>query len=350
MYPFISKSSRLVLFFIMMLFKGMAQDTTYRLIKLDFTPTVRWVNQIFKGKVKEAIDTNYNYVNDSLTYAGFAKWKFNEYGQMTDFSWQIVYPDRRHGDSTSYRFNDDHLLEEVKWYNDITDELYLITRYTYHTGNLLRYIHVYNKLGRLRDSTVFNYVKDTLYPVEVLEYTTHTWREGNLSKDSIELSERHKCRYDSHNNLVFRNEYDSEGKWQTAQKWVYNKNNHCTLESLDVGSPHKLGWAYDLNAQGYMLQTYELNDDRRDLCEINRYDSGKLVYQNICRGKMLYAEEEWKFDTMGNNIFHKVQRADAPTKITTASYEYDKNGNFTKRVDSVNSVPEAQHRRVIIYY
>jgi hypothetical protein len=313
-------------------------------------PRVYWVGQIFKSKVKEAISTDYDYKHDSLKYAGFAKWKFNEYGQMTDFSWQIIDRVNDHGDSTTYRFNDAHLLEEVRWYNDITDELYRITHYTYNKNNLLKYIHVSDKNGKIFDSTVFNYKKDTLYPVEVLEYKTHTWMEGNKSKDSIKLSAQHICKYDARNNLVFRYEYDGEGKWQVTQKWKYDKNNHCIEEGIDVGNPRKLEWAYDVNRQGYILRAYEMNDGRRDFYKLNKYDSSKLVYQNTCRGKMLYSEEEWKYDTMGNNIFNKLQRSDAHTSETTISYEYDKNGNITKRLSSVNNKPESMHERVIVYY
>ena len=344
------KTFRLLLLFTLLLFKGMAQDTTYTFIKLDYMPEVRWVNQIFKGKVKGAISTDYKYENDSLKDAGFTKWKFNEYGQMTDFSWQIIGHGYVHGDSTTYRFNDDHLLEEVRWYNDITDELYRITHYTYNKNNLLKYIHVYDKDGKIFDSTVFHYKKDTLYPVEVLQYRTHTWREGNKSKDSIELSSRHLCRYDDRNNFILRNEYDAEGKWQVAQNRKYDKNNHCIEEGVDVGNPRKLVWSYDLNQQGYILLGYEVNDGRRDLYKINRYDSSKLIYQSLCRGKMLHSEEEWKYDAMGKPIFNKIQRADAPTRVTTISYEYDKNGNFTKRLSSLNNVPETLHERVIVYY
>jgi hypothetical protein len=68
---------------LLLLFKGMAQDTTCKFIKTEFVPGIYWVNKIFKGTVKEAISTDYNYDHDSLKYAGFAKWKFNEYGQVT---------------------------------------------------------------------------------------------------------------------------------------------------------------------------------------------------------------------------------------------------------------------------
>lgn len=350
MYPTFSKTFRLILLFTLVLFKGMAQDTTFRFIKLDFMPKVIWANKIFKSRVKEAISTSYQYKHDSLKYTGFAKWKFNEYGQMTDFSWQIIDGVNDHGDSTTYRFNDDHLLQEVKWYNDITDELYRITRYTYNKNNLLKYIHVYDKNEKLWDSTVFIYVKDTLNPVEVLEYRTHSWMVGNQSKDSIKLSARHICRYDARNNLVNSYECDGQGKWQVTKKWRYDKNNHCIEESIDVGSPSKLGWSYDVNQQGYILRAYEINSGRRDLFKINKYDSSKLVYQNICRGKMLYSEEEWKFDAMGNSIFNKIQQSTVPARETTASYEYDKNGNFTKRLSSVNNVPETLQERVIVYY
>lgn len=347
MYP---KTFCLSLFFTLLLFNGMAQDTAYTFIKLDYMPKMHWVNQIFKGKVKGAISTDYKYENDSLKNAGFTKWKFNEYGQMTDFSWQIIGPGYVHGDSTTYRFNDDHLLEEVRWYNDITDELYRITHYTYNKNNLLKYIHVYDKNGKIFDSTVFKYKKDTLYPVEVLEYRTHTWREDNKSKDSIELSSRYLCRYDARNNIVLSYKYDDQGKHQVTQNWKYDKNNHCIEEGINVGSPRDLVWSYDLNQQGYILRSYEINDGRRDLYKINRYDGSNLVYQSICRGKMLHSDEEWKYDAIGNEIFNRVQRADAPTRVTTTSYEYDKNGNFTQMLSSLNNVPETMQKRVYVYY
>lgn len=344
------KTFSLGLLFTLMLFKGMAQDTTYKFFKLDYVPKVYWVNRIFKSRVKEAISIGYKYEHDSLKDAGFAKWKFNEYGQMTDFSWQIIDRGNAHGDSTTYRFNDDHLLEEVRWYNDITDELYRITHYTYNKNNLLKYIHVYDKNGKIFDSMVFNYKKDILYPIEVLEYRLHTWMEGNKSKDSVKLSARHVCKYDSCNNFVFSDEYNGEGKWQVTQKRRYDKNNHCIEEGIDVGSPPNLVWSYDVNKLGYILRGYEINDGRRDLYKINRYDSSKLIYQSLCRGKMLYSEEEWKYDTMGNAIFNRVQHADAPTRVTTTSYEYDKNGNFTKKRSSLNNLPVTLHERVIVYY
>ena len=65
---------------------------------------------------------------------------------------------------------------------------------------------------------------------------------------------------------------------------------------------------------------------------------------------MLYSEEEWKYDAMGNSVFNKVQRADAPPRVTTISYAYDKNGNYTKRSSSLNNVPETLHERVFVYY
>lgn len=329
----------------------MAQDTAYRFIKTEFVPKIYWVNQIFKGRVKEAFSTDYNYEHDSLKYAGFVKWKFNEYGQMTDFSWQIVDRDKAHGDSTTYRFNKDHLLEETRWYNDLTDELYRVTHYTYNKSNLLKYIHVYDKHGKITDSTVFNYKKDTLYPVEVLKYSLHLWREGNISKDSVELSGHQLYRYDARNNLVVTYEYDELGRPQGIQRWKYDKNNHCIEESIEVGDHHrKLAWAYDVNEQGCFLRAYEINDGRRNFYRLNRYDSTNLVYQSICSGKMLYSEEEWKYDALGNEIYNRIQYADAPTKESTISYEYDKNGNFIRRRSSVNNVPKEMHERVVVYY
>jgi hypothetical protein len=65
---------------------------------------------------------------------------------------------------------------------------------------------------------------------------------------------------------------------------------------------------------------------------------------------MLYSEEEWKYDAMGNEIYNRIQQANAPAKETIISYEYDRNGNFTRIHSSVNSIPKEMQERTLVYY
>ena len=144
-------------------------------------------------------------------------------------------------------------------------------------------------------------------------------------------------------------EYDSRGKHQVSQKWVYDKNNHCIEEALYISAP-LVNMTYRLNEQGYILRSHWKSKGARDTRTENIYDKGKVICQSKYVGELLSSEEEWAYDSMGHVVYNRIQDPNLPLKVTTYTYEYDLYGNVTKSTISVNNVRKTFFEQVLVYY
>ena len=96
---------------------------------------------------------------------------------------------------------------------------------------------------------------------------------------------------------------------------------------------------YNSNGRLYSKTTYKY-DEKGNMIEDNFYDSddGSLIYKNT-----------YKYDEKGNIIEenHYDSNGRLDSKYT---YEYDKNNNWTQRIEYKNTIPHRITERIIEYY
>ena len=134
--------------------------------------------------------------------------------------------------------------------------------------------------------------------------------------------------YNEKGNKIEENYYNSNGSLIYKNTYKYDEKGNIIEENY-----------YNSNGRLYSKTTYKY-DEKGNMIEDNFYDSddGSLIYKNT-----------YKYDEKGNIIEenHYDSNGRLDSKYT---YEYDKNNNWTQRIEYKNTIPHRITERIIEYY
>ena len=134
--------------------------------------------------------------------------------------------------------------------------------------------------------------------------------------------------YNEKGNKIEENYYNSNGSLIYKNTYKYDEKGNKIEENY-----------YNSNGRLYSKTTYKY-DEKGNMIEDNFYDSddGSLIYKNT-----------YKYDEKGNIIEenHYDSNGRLDSKYT---YEYDKNNNWTQRIEYKNTIPHRITERIIEYY
>lgn len=193
---------------------------------------------------------------------------------------------------------------------------------------------------------------DYLYDKEEYKYdeknnlvlkTTTNYR-NNFIEDRI-------YKYDTSNNLIEEGQcFKSKGKSDCIYKplfgFEYDENNRLIKEfQLAQFSPHNTDQHYKYDDNGNIIESlgyYIYPNNRKEIgyqfkYEYNEFGNKTKDTEVIGKYRSLnfekYKSETTKYDQFQNIILEEfLTESDNPIKVVRKTYEYDKNGNWTKRI------------------
>ena len=154
--------------------------------------------------------------------------------------------------------------------------------------------------------------------------------KGDVLVDSsaVYTDDGHFKIYNEKGNKIEENYYNSNGSLIYKNTYKYDEKGNKIEENY-----------YNSNGRLYSKTTYKY-DEKGNMIEDNFYDSddGSLIYKNT-----------YKYDEKGNNI--EKNNYDSNGRLDSKyTYEYDKNNNWTQRIEYKNTIPHRITERIIEYY
>ena len=135
--------------------------------------------------------------------------------------------------------------------------------------------------------------------------------------------------YNEKGNKIEDNSYDSDGSLNSKTTYKYDKKGNKIEENI-----------YDSNGKFVRKTTYKYDKKGNIIEEKSYYPDGSLIYKNT-----------YKYDEKGNMIEENWYESDGSLyEKHTYKYEYDKNNNWTQRIQYKNTIPLNITERIIEYY
>ena len=152
---------------------------------------------------------------------------------------------------------------------------------------------------------------------------------GQIEKGNVLYCLSYFTIYNEKGNKIEKNHYEFDGRLDYKVTYKYDENGN-KIEKND----------YDSDGSLDSKTTYKY-DEKGNIIEINNYNSDGS----------LYSKHTYKYDEKGNIIEINNYNSDGRLKNTyTYKYEYDKNNNWTQRIEYKNTIPNSITERIIEYY
>ena len=139
--------------------------------------------------------------------------------------------------------------------------------------------------------------------------------------------------YDKKGNIIEENDYDSDGSLNSKTTYKYDEKGN-KIEENDYDSDGRLDskttYKYDEKGNTIEKNYYSYSDGRLD---------SKITYKYNEKGNTI---EE-------NDYYYSDGRLDSKTTYKY-KYEYDKNNNWTQKIQYRNTIPNIITERIIEYY
>ena len=322
------------------------------------------------GKVKQVTGSSYN---------------------ATDKFGEIVQGTRTSNDNYLVKYNDKGFqVENIQyWYNRNGDFTKYASEFKYKNilnKNVIEILDVYN--GDALDSKTIAKYDDNGNQIEVNRYKA----DGTLNV-------KVKCQFDDRGNKIEENTYNSDGSLSKKVISKYDtKNNIIEEDSEDHSGDQSVTtvtFKYDIKgniiekriqfknfanmrdgnihrASTVSLYTYKYNDKNKEI-ESNSYQSqdvndnftsaapNKRISKYDISGKLVETKAYnpdgsltttilYKYDEKGNKTEENYLNADGKNRKITTQYVYDSMGNWIKKIEIDQDVPNYIKIREIEYY
>ncbi|MBI4945653.1 MAG: hypothetical protein HY840_04545 [Bacteroidetes bacterium] len=198
------------------------------------------------------------------------------------------------------------------------------------------YTHQYNDQGMLTKTIAYN--QGYLWITETLQYDS----KGNITEDISNyadgsLKSKQLYKYDAKGNLIEENEYSP------SDSNLFPKGTSCC-------NVHR--YAYD--DKGHKTEETDY-DSNGDLAGVNKFDSkGNRIELHIYMkfdNKNSGSNSVYKYDDMGSIIEEQTDWTDGTFHSRNKyTYDYDKQGNWVKKIEFENDVPKYITVRDITYF
>jgi len=229
------------------------------------------------------------------------------------------------------------------------------------TGQVNLFLTKFDDKGNIVESNLYSEAGALIYK-SIIKYNS-----GNLiehihysANDSLAGKTIAKC--DSKRNIIESNSYQPDGKIVVRSNFKYDENSNRIeeiSEQIDDGIKQRTSNKFDIkgNIIDSKTESYPKNDSRGWFCishETKKYDvkgnNIEIVILDCVNGAMNRKTIQ-KFDDKGNIIEENNYNADGRLMYKYIyKFDYDKKGNWIKKIDYKNEVPEYITIREIEYY
>lgn len=330
--------------------------------------TSDWAHYQLKGDVMSVTEKSYE-LNENLEKGRPG----NENRSAHDFELQ---------------FNDEgKLVKEIKWSKDMVFEETTfngkdqkLVQISYMKGQpSMKREYTWDKSGKYNlsvtkrnpDNSQLNRVEMTYKNDKMIEKVTYGTQEhptdrityvydakGNLTEENLfmksEVVQYKKLyAYDRDNRKVSESTYDKDGKLMYKTLYGYDGDNLVSVETINEnGEPGDVE-KYSYDDKGNLTMEYEFSsfNNSESTEEIIYDDKGNKIKRIITRDKKPVAVVSYAYDEHDNLIKTEVQdNQNNFTESRSYRYEYDKKGNWIKRLSFINDEPKYVIERQIKYF
>jgi hypothetical protein len=281
-----------------------------------------WVKYNLKGNVESLSEFTYEAISkfgeiekgkkvqDNVDYDGDKQFRFNKRGNLIENS------EYQSDQNFTYKYfydNQDRLIEFISFIDNMK---YVITKYFYQKGNLIE--------------------------------------KSNYASNGI-LHSRIKYKLDENGCPVIEFEYMSDGILYKYKRYLYD-NNKKLIEEISYNSSGILEAKYNIvyDKDGFMIEENTYIPDNLLLTTTNKkyFNKGKTIETKMFtpanKNPIRIIEQ---YNEKGNlNKKLKYGPDGILSNNISYQYEYDKVGNWIKRITFVNTLPSHVKEREIIYF
>ncbi|MFJ1492301.1 hypothetical protein [Capnocytophaga canis] len=195
-------------------------------------------------------------------------------------------------------------------------------------------IYIYNELGNLRELSTYN-ADGGLIEKRICKYDTKKNNiETNVYNSDGVLKTKLTYKYDDKGNTIEINSYNSEGGLEIKYTYKYDEKGN-TIEKNEYYPPNSERAKFTISTS-IALSQMSVEDDKEE--KVSNFD-GSVEYRTT-----------YKYDENGEIIEKKNYRSQSNLEKRTYTYEYDKYGNWVKRITYKNDKPKFIAEREIEYY
>lgn len=182
--------------------------------------------------------------------------------------------------------------------------------------------------------------------------------KGNVIQEDIYLASEYVqykaiYKYDKKNRKTSEARYDKDSKKHFESTYQYEGDNLMKKYTTNKSGELEYSEDYTYDKKGNVLTqtTYE-NYEKSTTVDTYTYDDkGNKVTWNVTKNGVLFMKASFTYDTHNNNTKTEVFDAKG-TKVDDREYtfEYDKKGNWTKKITKKGGIPQFIAEREITYF
>lgn len=195
------------------------------------------------------------------------------------------------------------------------------------------------------------------YPTDKVTYLYDS--KGNINQENIYLGSEYiqytaLYKYDAKNNKVFEGRYDKDSKMTYETKYQYDTNNNL-LKSTTIGKDNQVEYSeeltYDKKNNILSRLTFERYDNTKTLNKFLYDSNNNAIKRQISKNDVLLFEVNIDYDKNNNQISYvATELASKAVSKRSYTYEYDTNGNWTKKTVFIDGKPKFIVERQIVYF
>lgn len=218
-------------------------------------------------------------------------------------------------------------------------------------------INVYDEKGNNIETNAYNRSGTKIITKTVSRFDD---KKNILELDSYEYDGTLKSKtvftYDNNGKMVAAIEYNGDGSTSVKYKWSYNYRGSISEEqrlnkSGDLDS--RITYVYDDKENKIEMKQYLKTDTTFYWKEVYKYDEGgRMIGKDIdCFEKFQNTIETYQYDSKANKTGRDLHEKNGEVYLAYRwEYEYDKYGNWIKKIEFKNNSPKIIITRMIVYF
>ena len=208
-----------------------------------------------------------------------------------------------------------------------------------------------NLQGKVLSLSEFSYeAKDRFGNIEKGKFKRYDW------ENDFYLDSDFQIKYDEKGNKDVLNIYSHIDR-QVIAKYVYQYDENGNMTEMNIRSKYgslknKFFYKYDENGNMTEENRYD-SDGIKYGKDTYKYDEkGNKIEENMYNSDgSLRSKDTYKYDEKGNKIEENMYNSDGSLRSkNTYKYEFDKQGNWIKKIEFKDGIPEYILERQYEYY
>lgn len=193
-------------------------------------------------------------------------------------------------------------------------------------------------------------------PIDKITYMYDS--KGNLNLENIYLSSEYIqytaiYKYNDKNKKVFEGRYDKDSKMIYETKYQFD-NDGNVLKKITIDKNGEIEYSEDFtyDKKGNMLTrlTFEKYDNSKTIDRYAYDSNGNQIKRNLTKNDVSLMDVNIAFDKNNNQTLYVVKETSGKQLVKRGyTYEYDANGNWTKKTILIDDKPKFLVERQISY-